>query len=72
MSRYMKQMTQKQHIQGVCKKMEIIKRSGLLISRQYENQEFYQKIKDHLSRRTQAYQTSNYIVNNFYLESEKF
>jgi len=52
--------------------MEVIKRSGLLISRKYENQEFYQKIKDHLVRRTQAYQTSNYIVNTFYLESEKF
>ncbi|MGD2072141.1 MAG: DEAD/DEAH box helicase family protein [Candidatus Thorarchaeota archaeon] len=52
--------------------MEVIKRSGLLISREYKNQEFYQKIKDHLIRRTQAYQTSNYIINTFYLESEKF
>lgn len=52
--------------------MEVIKRSGLLIPRKYENQEFYQKIKTHLVRRIQAYQHSNYAVNTFYLESEKF
>lgn len=52
--------------------MDIIKKSGLLISKEHEGEEFYKKIIDELTRRNKAYQTSNYIVNTFYLESEKF
>lgn len=52
--------------------MEIIKRSGLLISKEHQYEDFYIKIKEFLERRTKAYNTSNYIVNSFYIESEKF
>lgn len=52
--------------------MDIIKRSGLLISKKHKDKEFYQKIIEELTRRSKAYQTSNYIVNEFFLESEKF
>jgi len=52
--------------------MEIIKRSGLLIPREYNNQEFYTKIREFLERRVKAYNTSNFTINTFYIESEKF
>jgi superfamily II DNA or RNA helicase len=52
--------------------MLIKKRSGLLISREHEYKEFYIKIKEFLERRSKAYNTSNYILNKFYVESEKF
>lgn len=52
--------------------MEIIKRSGLLIPREYNNQEFYIKIREFLERRVKAYNTSNFTINTFYIESEKF
>ena len=52
--------------------MDIIKRSGLLISKKHKDKEFYKKIIEELTRRSKAYQTSNYIVNEFFLESEKF
>jgi hypothetical protein len=52
--------------------VEIIKRSGLLISRQYQYDDFYIKIKEFLERRTKVYNTSNYTINKFYIESEKF
>jgi len=52
--------------------MEIIKRSGLRISREYENENFYKEIKEFLTRRQKEYNTSTYITNVFYQESEKF
>jgi superfamily II DNA or RNA helicase len=52
--------------------IEVIKRSGLLIPRKYQNELFYSKIKSHLIRTTKAYQTSNLEVQVFYIESEKF
>ena len=52
--------------------MEIIKRSGLLISKKYYNTEQYIKIKEHLHRRTKQYNSSDYITNIFYIESEKY
>lgn len=52
--------------------VEIIKRSGLLIPRQHQYDDFYIKIKEFLERRTKAYNTSNYTINKFYIESEKF
>ena len=52
--------------------MDIIKKSGLLISKEHKDKEFYKKIIEELTRRSKAYQTSNYIVNQFYLESDKF
>ena len=52
--------------------IEIIKRSGLLISKEHQYNDFYIKIKESLSRRTKAYNSSVYTINKFYLESEKF
>lgn len=52
--------------------IDIIKRSGLLISREHENEEFYIKIKEELTRISKAYQTSNIEIQYFYVESEKF
>jgi len=52
--------------------MEIMKRSGLLIPKQYRNSQMYVKIKEKLERRTRSYNSSEYTVNTFYIESEKF
>jgi len=52
--------------------VEIIKRSGLLIPREYKNEEFYLRIKEDLTRTSKAYQTSNIEIQIFYIESEKF
>ena len=52
--------------------MEFIRRSGLLIPREYQYEDFYVTIKEFLTRRTKAYNTSNFILNTFYVESEKY
>ena len=52
--------------------MKIIRRSGLLIPKEYRNTETYVKIKESLERRHQEYNRSTFIVNKFYVESEKF
>lgn len=52
--------------------MKIIKRSGLLIPKEYSDREFYRRIKENLERRTRSYNRSDSVVNIFYLESEKF
>jgi superfamily II DNA or RNA helicase len=52
--------------------MDIIRRSGLLISKEYYNTEFYVRIKEELERMTKSYNTSEYVINKFYIESEKF
>ena len=68
-------MGQQQHIlrtKGNFKKMEILKRSGLLIPKQYSNTQSYVKIKEELERRTQVYNKSAYTINIFYLESDNF
>jgi superfamily II DNA or RNA helicase len=51
---------------------ELLRRSGILIPRTYENTEAYVKIKENLQRRSVAYNTSNFVINEFYVESEKF
>lgn len=51
---------------------ELIRRSGILIPRKYENEEFYVKIKEFLGRRSRAYNTGNYVYSIFYIQSEKF
>ena len=51
---------------------ELIRRSGILIPRKYENTEFYVSVKQSLERYSKAYNTSNFVVNKFYIESEKF
>ena len=52
--------------------MKIFKRSGLLISREHEHEDFYIKIREFLERRTKEYNRSTFIINRFYVESEKF
>jgi len=52
--------------------LELIQRSGLLIPKEHQYKEFYIKIKEFLERRTMAYDRSNYTINRFYIESEKY
>ena len=52
--------------------MKFVRRSGILIPRKYEQELWYQKIKDDLTRRAQDYQTSTFIIQKFYLESDKY
>jgi hypothetical protein len=51
---------------------ELIRRSGLLIPRKYENTNEYVDIKQSLERRTKSYNNSAFTINKFYIESEKF
>ena len=51
---------------------ELIRRSGILIPRKYENTEFYIEVKQSLERYSKAYNTSNFVVNKSYIESERF
>jgi len=52
--------------------LKIFQRSGMLISKEHQYKEFYIKIKEFLERRTTAYDKSNFIINTFYVESEKY
>lgn len=52
--------------------MKIIKRSGLLISKKHQYESFYIKIREFLERRSQEYNRSTFIINKFYVDSEKF
>jgi superfamily II DNA or RNA helicase len=52
--------------------MKLIRRSGILIPRKYRNTHEYVKIKEALERRSKSYNTSNFIINIFYIESKKF
>ncbi len=52
--------------------MKIIKRSGLLIPKKYQYEDFYIKIREFLQRRVQEYNRSSFIINTFYIESEKY
>jgi len=52
--------------------MKILKRSGLLISKEHQYEDFYIKIREFLERRSQEYNRSTFIVSKFYIESEKF
>ena len=45
--------------------MKLVRRSGILIPRKYEQELWYQKIKDDLTRRAQDYQTSTFIIQKF-------
>jgi len=52
--------------------MKIIRRSGLVIPRQEnENEIWYQQIKKDLTRRAKDYQTGTFVIQKFYLESDK-
>lgn len=52
--------------------INIIKRSGLLISKEYQYEEWYIKIREFLERRSKDYNSSVFTLHKFYVESEKF
>ena len=52
--------------------MEFIQRGGIAIPRQYENEMWYREIRADLLRRSQKYNTPDFEILKFYLESEKF
>jgi superfamily II DNA or RNA helicase len=49
-----------------------VRRSAILIPRLYEKENFYQQIKQHLTRATRDYQTDLYVTNYYYIETDKF
>lgn len=52
--------------------MKLIKRSGILIPKEHQYDDFYIKIREFLERRVREYNKPTFQVNKFYLESEKF
>lgn len=52
--------------------IKIFRRSGLLIPREYEDQFFYKQIKNFLTRRAKRYGYSDIIINEFFLETNKY
>ena len=50
--------------------MKFNKGSGIVISNKYKDSEFYVRIRADLTRRSKQYNTSDYIVQKFYLESD--
>jgi len=52
--------------------VDIIRKSGLFIPRKYEDEEFYWQIKEFLRRRTRQYNTPDFVVNKFYVETDDF
>ena len=52
--------------------IKIIKRSGLLIPKEYQYEEWYIKIREFLERRSKEYNSSVFTLHKFYVESEKF
>lgn len=53
-------------------KVELGKRSGIIIPTKYKDCEFYTRIKAHLIRRYKQFNSEDYVTNIFYLESEKY
>jgi superfamily II DNA or RNA helicase len=52
--------------------IKLIKRSGLLIRREYASRPFYEMVKKELTRQSKGYQSSEIYFYQFYEESEKF
>ena len=69
---FMKMKILKQHIvEGELIMIELYKRSGVIIPRRYEKEVFYQKIRGSLFRRSRQYNTPDYIIQKFFIESDK-
>ena len=49
-----------------------VRRSGILIPKLYEKEDFYQKIKMKLTRTTKDFHNEEYTTNIFYVENNKF
>ena len=45
--------------------------SGIIIPRRYDSEQFYWQIKEFLKRRSRKYNTPDFIVNTFYIETDK-
>lgn len=52
--------------------IELKRRSGIIISKDYEKEDWYQQIKNHLFRRQQNYNSPDFTTTKFYLESKNF
>lgn len=48
--------------------IKLIKTSGILIPRKYEDDDWYKKIKNTLTKHTKEYQKSTFITNRYFLE----
>jgi len=52
--------------------IDVIRKSGLFIPRKYEEEEFYWQVKEFLRRRTRNYNTPDFTVNKFYVETNHY
>ncbi len=52
--------------------IELSRRSGIVIPREYENTEWYRQIRSHLFRRQKNYNSPDFTTMKFFLESPKF
>lgn len=52
--------------------IELSRRSGITIPRMYENTEWYRAIRSHLFRRQKNYNSPDFTIMRFFLESPKF
>ena len=51
--------------------IELTRRSGIAISREYDQYDFYQMILKHLTRRQQNYNSPDFVINQFFSQSSK-
>lgn len=52
--------------------IKVIRRSGLLIPRDYKDQFFYKQIKNFLTRKAKKYGTNEIVINKFFLEDNNY
>lgn len=70
---FMKMKILKQRIvDGKVNMIELTRRSGVIIPRKYEKEIFYRKIRGNLFRRSKQYNTPDYIIQKFFIESDKY
>ncbi len=51
--------------------IELTRRSGITISREYDQYDFYQMVLKHLTRRQQNYNSPDFVINQFFSQSDK-
>jgi len=52
--------------------IELTRRSGIAIPTSFQNETFYQKIRAHLYRRARQYNTPDYVIQKFFIETDKY
>jgi len=52
--------------------IELTRRSGITIPEKYKNETFYHKIRAHLFRRQKQYNTPDYVIQKFFIETPNY